>query len=177
MIKALFYKNKILKTWSTTDEESLKQWVIKTDTTKMYDKDIDAINKAKLAVNDILDGKKPEESNMLAYINLRKKYKGHFKENNKELENPTSEDVLAMDNISLEEIDEVIVDRKKILNRSYFQSIIEIFRSERGGTIIRPTSGGLYKSKTSTGTITSTPTSDFIDDLPQDYNPSDDNID
>jgi hypothetical protein len=155
--------------------------VIKTDTTKMYDKDKDTIIKAKLAVNDLLDGKKPEESDMLAYINLRKKYKAHFKENNKELENPSSEDVLAMDNISLEEIDEVIVDRKKILNRSYFQSMMEILRSERAGTIIRPTSGGLYRSKPSTSmstaTSTSTPTSDFIDDLPQEYNPIDDNID
>jgi hypothetical protein len=135
----------------------------------MYDKDKDAIIKAKEAVNDLLEGKKPEESNMLAYINLRKKYKTHFKENNQELENPSSEDVLTMDNISLEEIDEVIVDRKKILNRSYYQSMLEIFRSERGGTIVRPTSGGLYRSKT--------PTSDFIDDLPQDFNPLDDNID
>jgi hypothetical protein len=169
MIKVLFYKNKILKNWSTTDEESLKQWVLKTDTTKMYDKDKDAIIKAKEAVNDLLEGKKPEESNMLAYINLRKKYKTHFKENNQELENPSSEDVLTMDNISLEEIDEVIVDRKKILNRSYYQSMLEIFRSEKGGTIVRPTSGGLYRSNT--------PTSDFIDDLPQDFNPLDDNID
>ena len=169
MIKVLFYKNKILKNWSTTDEESLKQWVLKTDTTKMYDKDKDAIIKAKEAVNDLLEGKKPEESNMLAYINLRKKYKTHFKENNQELENPSSEDVLTMDNISLEEIDEVIVDRKMILNRSYYQSMLEIFRSEKGGTIVRPTSGGLYRSNT--------PTSDFIDDLPQDFNPLDDNID
>jgi hypothetical protein len=135
----------------------------------MYDKDKDAIIKAKEAVNDLLEGKKPEESNMLAYINLRKKYKTHFKENNQELENPSSEDVLTMDNISLEEIDEVIVDRKKILNRSYYQSMLEIFRSEKGGTIVRPTSGGLYRSNT--------PTSDFIDDLPQDFNPLDDNID
>ena len=52
MIKALFYKNKILKNLSTTDEESLKQWVIKIDT-----KDKDAIIKAKKAVNNLLNDK------------------------------------------------------------------------------------------------------------------------
>ena len=168
MIKAIFYKNTVLKNWPTANEEALKQWILKIDTMKMYNKDVDAINKAKLAVDDLLNGRKPEESNMLAYLNLRKKYT-LFKENNQELEKPSAEDVLAMDNVSLDEVDEIIIDRKKILNRAYYLSIIEIFRSEIGGTIVRPTSGGLYRSKT--------PTSDFIDDLPQDYNPIEDNID
>lgn len=139
----------------------------------MYEKDVEAINKAKLAVEDLLSGKNPDEANILAYLNLRKKYKTLFKENNQELEKPSSEDVLAMDNITLDEIDEIIIDRKKILNRAYYSAITEIFRSEVGGTIVRPTSGGLYRPKTPT----STPTSDFIDDLPQDYNPIEDNID
>jgi hypothetical protein len=135
----------------------------------MYDKDKEDAIKAQNALNAILNKEKPEDSDMLAYLNLRKKYKSHFKENSQELENPSSEDVLSMDNISLEEIEEVLVDRKRILNRAYYQSIVEIFRSARGGTIVRPTSGGLYRSKT--------PTSDFIDNLPQDFNPLDDNID
>jgi hypothetical protein len=102
----------------------------------------------------------------MAYRDLRKKYKDFFKENNKELENPSSEDVLNMDLISLDEVNETIDDRKKILFRKYHDSILEIYRSSERGIIVRPTSGGLYKSRT--------PTSDFIDDQPQDFNPFDD---
>jgi hypothetical protein len=51
---------------------------------------------------------------MLAYTNIRKKYKTLFKEN-KELENPTYQDVLTMDLIYLDEINDIIDDIKKYL--------------------------------------------------------------
>ena len=47
-----------------------------------------------------------------------------------------------MGNIILDEINEVIVDRKNILHRSYYRSMVGIFSSERGGEIIRFTYGG-----------------------------------
>ena len=40
MIKKLFYKKNIQKNWITTDDEAMKQWVIKQYITKSYDKDI-----------------------------------------------------------------------------------------------------------------------------------------
>lgn len=103
---------------------------------------------------------------MKAYLDLRKKYKTVFQENNSELENPTVDDVLSMDSISLDEVDQTINDRKKTLFRKYYHSILEIYRSSNQGVIVTPTSGGLYKSKT--------PTNDFIDDQVDIYSPFDD---
>jgi hypothetical protein len=65
--------------------------------------------------------------------------------------------------ISLDEINDTIDNRKKILIRKYHQSIIEIYESSNRGVIVTPTSGGLYKSRT--------PTNDFIDNQVQEYNP------
>lgn len=166
LIKHIFYKNKILKTWDTSDEEALKQWVIKTDIIKELDKDIESIDKAKAAIDGLVNRKKPKDSDIETYRGLRKKYRDIFKQNNEELENPNHEDVLINDSLSLDEINETIDDRKRILSRKYYQSIIEIFNSSERGVIVRPTSGGLYKSKTLT--------SDFIENLPQEYNPFDD---
>lgn len=166
MIKALFYKNKILKNHTNTEDEALKQWVLKIDTNKQYDLDNDLIIKAKAAIQDSLKGIKPKESEYKAYLDLRKKYKPVFDQNNCELENPSTEDVLSMDSISLDEVKETIQDRKKTLFNRYFHSISEIYRSSYLGTIVTPTSGGLSKSKT--------PTNDFIDDQVDVYNPFDD---
>jgi len=165
-LKYIFYKNKILKTWDTADDEALKQWVIKKDITKELDKDNDLLIKARTAIIALINKENPKESDLKAYIDLRKKFKDIFKENNNELVNPSSEDVQNMDLMSLNEIDEIIEDRKGILSRRYFESISEIYSSSYRGLIVRPTSGGLYKSKT--------PTNDFIDNQPQEFNPFDD---
>lgn len=169
MIKSIFYKNKILKTWKTADDEALKQWVLKQDMNKILDKDRDLIEKSKIAIEDWNNGIKAKESDLKAYMDLRKKYKNQFKENNSQLENPTADDVINMDSISLDEINESMIDRKKILQTKYYQSIMEIYSSSFRGEIVRPTSGGLYKSKT--------PTSDFIDNQPELFNPFDDIVD
>lgn len=166
MLKALFYQLKIFKNHTNSDDEALKQWVLKIDSSKYFDKQDVSVIKAKTAIQDILNGNKPKESDLYAYINLRKKYKDVFNENNKELENPSQKDVLSMDSLSLDEVKETIDDRKKSLFTKYYKSILEIYRSSENGNIIRPTSGGLYKSKT--------PTNDFIDDQVDVYNPFDD---
>ena len=57
-------------------------------------------------------------------------------------------------------------DRKKILFRKYYNSILEIYRSSQNGVITTLTSGGLRKS--------TTPTSYYIDNIPDTYNPMDD---
>ena len=62
-----------------------------------------------------------------------------------------------MSNITLDEISEHLEDRKVQLNIKYYRSIMEIYTSAQRGEIIRPTSGGL---------LSGTPTSDFIDNLP-----------
>jgi hypothetical protein len=102
----------------------------------------------------------------MIYDKFRKKYKEVFKENRKELENPNYLDVVTMDSLSLDEINETIKDRKNILFKKYHESMLEIFAASEKGVIVRPTSGGLYKP--------ATPTNDFIDDQPQDFNPFDD---
>lgn len=166
MIKAIFYNYKIKKNHTYTDDEAMKQWVLKIDKNKNYDKDKDLINKAKLAIDEMLKGNKPKDSDLSAYLTLRKKYQVLFKENNSELENPSADDVISMDSISLNEVKETIDDSKKTLLTKYYNSILEIYRSSDNGVIVRPTSGGLYKSKT--------PTNDFIDDQTDFYNPFDD---
>ena len=67
---------------------------------------------------------------------------------------------------TLDEINETKDDRKKILFRKYSNSILETYRSSQNGVITSPTSGGLRRS--------TTPTSDYIDNLPDTYNPMDD---
>lgn len=166
MIKAIFYNYKIKKNHTYTDDEAMKQWVLKIDKNKNYDKDKDLINKAKLAIDEMLKGNKPKDSDLSAYLTLRKKYQVLFKENNSELENPSADDVISMDSISLNEVKETIDDSKQTLLTKYYNSILEIYRSSDNGVIVRPTSGGLYKSKT--------PTNDFIDDQTDFYNPFDD---
>jgi len=166
MLKSLFYQLKIFKNHTNSDDEALKQWVLKVDTIKNYNKDTCLINKAQRAVDDLNKGNKPEESDLKAYLGLRKKYKAVFDENNKELENPSQKDILNMDSISLNEVEETINDRKKSLFRRYYTSILDIYRSSHNGKIVRPTSSGLDKPHT--------PTNDFIDNQVDVYNPFDD---
>jgi hypothetical protein len=166
MLKSLFYQLKIYKNYSNSEDEALKQWVLKVDTSKSYDKDTGLITKAKLAVDDLNKGNIPNEVNLKAYLALRKKYKPVFDENNKELENPTQKDILSMDSLSLDEVQETIDDRKKSLFKRYYTSIIDIYRSSYQGKLIRPTSSGLDKPLT--------PTNDFIDDQVDVYSPFDD---
>lgn len=166
MIKSIFYNKKILKNWNTVDEEALKQWVLKEDIDKSLDKDKDLISKAKAGIEDTLNGDKAKESDLLAYLVLRKKYKNIFRENNRQLENPTIEDVYIMDSLSLDEINDTVVDRKNSVFNKYFLAISEIFLTSKHGVLDKPISNGLYKSNT--------PTNDFIDNMPDLYNPMDD---
>ena len=166
MLKSIFYKTKILVGHISSDDEALKQWILKVDTEKLYDKDKDSIDKAKAAIDDLNNGIKPKESFMKAYLDLRKKYNSTFKENNAELDQPSVQDVLNMDALSLDEVKETIDDRKKKLFTKYYNSIIEIYRSSFRGEIVTPTSGGLGKPHT--------PTNDYIDDQVEVFNPFDD---
>jgi len=95
-----------------SDQEALKQWVIKQDAEKDLDKDACLLDKASNALDDLLNKKKPNNYEHNTYLQLRKKYKGVFKANNSQLENPTIEDALTMDSISVGEIKEAIDDKK-----------------------------------------------------------------
>ena len=68
------YKKNIQKNWITSDDEAMKQWVIKQDITKSYNKDIHLLEKAQAAINDMLEGKVAKNSYMSAYLEVRKKY-------------------------------------------------------------------------------------------------------
>ena len=169
-LKHIFYKKKILKTWETSHEETFKQWVIKTDIKKNFEIDMNSIEKAKIGLSKLINEENPKESEIKAFMDLRKKYKSLFKENNQELINPTSKDIQTMDLMSLDEVKEIITEEDRLLLQKYYHSVMEILLSSRNGVIVTPTSGGLYNSRT--------PTSDFIDDQVQEYNPFDDtNID
>lgn len=78
----------------------LKQWVIKKDIAKELGKDNHLLVKARTVITALISGENSKESNFLAYIDLRKKYKDIFKGNNNELVNPSSEDVQNMDLMS-----------------------------------------------------------------------------
>ena len=169
-IKHLFYKKNIHKNWETSHEETFKQWVIKTDIKKDFEVDKNSIEKAKNALTKLINEENPRASEIEAYMDLRKKYKSLFKQNNNELEQPSSRDVQDMDLISLDEIKEIVNESDRLLFQKYYLSVIEIYQSSRNGVIVVPTLGGLYSSRT--------PTSDYIDDQVQDHNPFDDtNVD
>jgi hypothetical protein len=59
-LKHIFYKNKIFKAWNTSDDEALKQWVIKKDITKQLDKDNDLLIKARTAITALINGENPK---------------------------------------------------------------------------------------------------------------------
>jgi len=166
MIKAIFLRKKINTVNTSTEEEAMRQWMLKVEMYRKYDNDKELIIKAKSAITDWLKGIKPNKSDLNAYLVLRKKYKFIFNENNSSLDNPSVDDVFTMDSMSLGEVDETIDDRKKTLFRKYYNSIFEIYRSSERGVIVRPTSGGLSKPNT--------PTNDFIDDQIDIHNPFDD---
>jgi hypothetical protein len=166
ILKAIFLKKKINTVNTLAEEEAMKQWILKVEMYKIYEKDKQLIIKAKSAISDWLNGNKPDKSDLNAYLILRKKYKFIFNENNRDLDKPSTDDVFTMDSMSLEEVDETVDDRKKTLFRKYCSSIFEIYRSSERGVIVRPTSGGLNKPNT--------PTNDFIDDQIDIYNPFDD---
>ena len=168
-IKEIFLKNNIFKKWDTADEEALKQWVLKHELTKNIDKESVSIEKAKAAIEAMLNGNPPEGSDAKAFVKLHKKYKNDFYNNKKQLESPTREDSLNMSSITLDEIGETVDDKKRIIFYAYRNAILEIYRSSEQGNIITPTSGGLFKSNT--------PTSDFVDGMPEFYNPLDDALD
>jgi hypothetical protein len=132
---------------------------------KGLEKDEKSIPKARKVLDALIEGEKPQEKDYMAYLNLRKKYED-FSRNARQLENPKPEDLYEMDSLTLDEVYDTIQDRKKILQKNYHSSISEIYESSKEGKIVKPTSGGLFKS--------TTPTNDFIDNIPDIYNPFDD---
>lgn len=166
MLKALFLKLKLNTVSTKTEEEVFTQWLLKLEMEKNLTKDKDLVEKAKRAVNQTLSGIKPEASDMSAYLEVRKKFKYLFNENNSGLVNPTATDVFTMDSLSLDEVDEMVDNSSQSLATKYYNSIIELYRSSVYGTIVRRTSGGLRRP---------TPTNDFIDDeVDSTHNPFDD---
>jgi len=125
MLKALFLKKNFNSVNTLAEDEAMRQWILKVEMNKIYDKDRQLIEKAKCAIDDWLRGKNPNKSDLNAYLFLRKKYKDIFNENNKSLEDPSANDVFTMDSMSLEEVDEIIDDRKINLIRKYYSSIID----------------------------------------------------
>ena len=138
-IKSIFYKNKILRNWNTTEEECLKQRILAVDIDKNLNKHNDLLERAKAAVTDLGNGNKAKESDMKAYLFIRSKYPSIFKENSSQMENPSATDVVQMDSMSIDEVNEIIYDKRKILFRRFHQAISEIQASSEAGGITRPT--------------------------------------
>jgi len=68
IIKWFFYKKNIQKNWITSDDEAMKQWVIKQDISKILNKDIGSLEKAQIAINDMLEGKIAKSSDYSAFL-------------------------------------------------------------------------------------------------------------
>lgn len=174
LLKVIFIKKKISTVHHLAEDEALKQWIIKKETEKAFDKDQELLDKARNALDDLLNDRNPKPTELNAYMKVRIRYREIFNTNNEELVNPTSKDVHTMDSVTLDEAEEMIDNSRKDLFTKYHRSIIEIFRSSRGGVITRPTSGGLVRppaggpssTPTPPAIVTSsstTPTNDFID--------------
>jgi len=181
LLKVIFIKKKINTVHHLAEDEALKQWIIKKETEKAFDKDQELLDKARNALDDLLNDRIPKPTELNAYMKVRIRYREIFNTNNEELVHPTSKDVHTMDSVTLDEAEEMIDNSRKDLFTKYHRSIIEIFRSSRDGVITRPTSGGLVRppagdpapavapSSSTTPTAvapssSTTPTNDFIDD-------------
>lgn len=175
MLKALFLKLKLKTVTNSADHEAMKQWMLKVEGDKAFNKDKELIEKAKNAINDTVNEKTANPVDLDAYWKLRKKYKQLFNDNNSDLVAPSANDVYIMDSLSLDEVEEMVDNSKKDLFTKYYRSIIEIYRSSRDGVIVRPTSGGLIRPTGGDPSRSNTPTNDFIDDhVDSTHNPFDD---
>lgn len=58
----------------------------------------------------------------IALDSMRKKYKPSFSDNREQLENPSDQDNLAMDKITLEELAENARDSRRIGNKNFIKS-------------------------------------------------------
>jgi hypothetical protein len=153
--KQIFFQNKIKVPRPTLGEEIIRRWVIKTEETRDLRKEIEKIDKANSGLDAVTSGEKLIGSDGKAYYDLRTKYKDIFNSNNSELENPTATDVLEMDKVTLNEIKEMTEESLRIETAKHFQKVKNLVDMT-------------LKRKRST------PTNDFIDELPQDHNPLDD---
>ena len=153
--KQIFFQNKIKVPRPTLGEEIIRRWVIKTEETRDLRKEIEKIDKANSGLDAVTSGEKLIGSDGKAYYDLRTKYKDIFNSNNSELENPTATDVLEMDKVTLNEIKEMTEESLRIETAKHFQKVKNLVDM-------------ILKRKRST------PTNDFIDELPQDHNPLDD---
>jgi len=152
MLKNIFYNKVINKPSNNVREEANKLWVLKTDINKNLIQEEKLVDKAHKAIDDLLEDKTTNPSEMGAYLSIRKKNKNLFSQNNKELENPTMREQLEMEKLTLSEVSDSVKDTKDLLHQRY----IRAFR-------------GLF-----TPNATNTPTNDFIDNLPQTHDPFDD---
>lgn len=157
--KKIFLKNKIKNIRPTLHEEIIRRWVIKTEQNRGLKKDIEKIDKASSALNAASSDEIIKESEGQAYYDVRSKYLDNFRENSCELKNPTASDVLEMDKITLGELKEMKEESLNIRDEKYEKNINALWEGYTAWTRKRKRS---------------TPTSDFVDDLPQDHNPLND---
>ena len=129
---------------ATTNDPGTLARVLEREEIKELTEDIKKIDKALSALNNLSEGKNLEGPEAIAFFDIKNKYKKHFNDNRDQLDNATSDNVNEMDKISLEEIKEM--NNESISNRHITRNTEE----------------------------SNTPTSDFVDEVPRDYNPFDD---
>lgn len=127
ILKGIFY-GKVNDASVSMEEELLKQRIIREDREQELDNQLDQVQKSRQALKEIEKGTTKGE-NRLAYLELRKSFRRTFSRNQRELDSPSLEDRSQMHEITLDEIEEMLLRSKDELRYMYRGSCYNIMNS------------------------------------------------
>jgi cytochrome c oxidase subunit 1 len=122
-IKAIFYKEKIVKPSVSREEQINKFKVLFADWRKKFKEDEKLIDKALSGFKRMEEQGKAEPSEIKAYLKIKKRNPDLFSENHSQLDNPTLEDKVQMDILTLEELKEGNNDSQRTIDKKFHELI------------------------------------------------------
>ena len=130
-LKSIFYKKKLCGllhlffiSWRRDEEEIKKFRIIWADCLKKVEEKQSLINKALSGLNKLEKGQESSVVEKDALMKVIKDRKPWFSDNREELENPSSEDVLSMDKITLGELSESAKDSRKLGEKKFDELMV-----------------------------------------------------
>jgi cytochrome c oxidase subunit 1 len=122
-IKAIFYKEKIVKPSVSREEQINKFKVLFADWRKKFKEDEKLIDKALSGFKRMEEQGKAEPSEIKAYLKIKKRNPDLFSENHSQLDNPSLEDKVQMDILTLEELKEGNNDSQRTIDKKFHELI------------------------------------------------------
>jgi cytochrome c oxidase subunit 1 len=122
-LKALFYKEKMLKPSTSTEDKYNKYRVLSADWRKKLNEDDKLIDQALSGLKKLGEEGKAGSPEIKAYEKVKKKFAEQFSENRSQLDNPSMEDTIEMDKLTLEELKESTGDSMKTADKKFYEML------------------------------------------------------